>query len=87
MARAARRDVYKRQEAARLLVDVEVVQESFAIAHHAKNAASVATASGSARSKVELGKMEHQRVPIAGVDGDGIGEMSVAFGRKQVGIR
>ena len=57
-------------EAAKLLEDVEIVEECRSIAIDAKYSGSHSYGSGTIRNPVEFCEVEHQRVVAAGIDRD-----------------
>ena len=66
-------------KAADLFKDVEIVEQCGAIAVDTKYPASNSNLPGRVRYPIQLGKMKHERITAARVDGNGIGEMPVTL--------
>ena len=68
-------------EAASLFVDIEVVEEDIAVADDSKYAASHSSDSGCSGAEIQLREVQDQRVLIARVDRNGVGEVIITLGR------
>lgn len=76
----------KLAEASSLFEDVEVVQQRLAIAHNFEDPATRASVPRRPGTEVELGKMEHESIPIPRIYRNSVREMPVSLSGEKVRV-